>query len=88
MEANDIILFKSSDGKIHLEVKQEGESLWLRQEQIAELFGKDVSGVSRHITKIFKDGELDEDSDVQKMHITQFKPVNFYSLESWQNINP
>lgn len=88
MEPNDIILFKSSDEKIHLEVKQEGESLWLRQEQIAELFGKDVSGVSRHITKIFKDGELDEDSDVQKMHITQFKPVNLYSLESWQNINP
>lgn len=89
MESNDIILFQSSDGKIHLEVKQEGESLWLRQEQIAELFGKDVSGVSRHIAKIFKDGELDEESNLQKMQIAfSDKPVNFYSLESWQNINP
>lgn len=77
MESNDIILFQSSDGKIHLEMKQEGESLWLRQEQIAELFGKDVSGVSLHITKIFKDGEPDEDSNVQKMHITQFKQLLF-----------
>lgn len=53
MEQNNIVLFQSQDGQTRLEVKQAGESVWLRQEQIAELFGKDVSGVSRHIAKIF-----------------------------------
>lgn len=58
MEQNNIVLFQSQDGQIRLEVKQAGETVWLRQEQIAELFGKVVSGISRHISKIFKDGEL------------------------------
>lgn len=81
MEQNNIVLFQSQDGQTRLEVKQTGESVWLRQEQIAELFGKDRTVVVKHIAKIFKDGELDEDSNVQKMHITKFKPVNFYSLD-------
>lgn len=82
MEQNNIVLFQSQDGQTRLEVKQTGESVWLRQEQIAELFGKDVSGVSRHIAKIFKDGELDEKSNLQKMQIAfSDKPVNFYSLD-------
>ena len=59
-----------------------GESVWLRQEQIAELFGKDVSGISRHISKIFSEGELDEESNLQKMQFANSdKPVNFYSLD-------
>ena len=82
MEQNNIVLFQSQDGQIRLEVKQAGETVWLRQEQIAELFGKDVSGVSRHISKIFKDGELDEESNLQKMQIPfSDKPVNFYSID-------
>lgn len=82
MEQNNIVLFQSQDGQIRLEVKQADETVWLRQEQIAELFGKDVSGVSRHISKIFKDGELEEESNLQKMQIPfSDKPVNFYSLD-------
>lgn len=79
---NQIILFQSQDGSIHLEVNRTDSSVWLRQEQIAELFGKDVSGISRHISKIFKDGELDEESNLQKMQFANSdKPVNFYSLD-------
>ena len=82
MGQNNIVLFQSQDGQIRLEVNQAGETVWLRQEQIAELFGKDVSGISRHISKIFKDGELDEESNLQKMQIPfSDKPVNFYSLD-------
>lgn len=82
MKQNNIVLFQSQDGQIRLEVQQNSETVWLRQEQIAELFGKDVSGVSRHIAKIFKDGELDEKSNLQKMQIpSSDKPVNFYSLD-------
>lgn len=79
---NQIILFQSQDGKVRLEVQQQGESVWLRQEQIAVLFGKDVSGISRHITKIFHEGELDRESNLQKMQFANSdKPVNFYSLD-------
>jgi len=79
---NGLILFQSQDGHIHLEVKKEGETVWLRQEQIAELFGKDVSGISRHISKIFAEGELDQESNLQKMQIPfSDKPVNLYSLD-------
>lgn len=67
MEQNNIVLFQSQDGQTRLEVKQAGESVWFRQEQIAELLRKDVSGVSRHIDKIFKDGELDEEGGVSKV---------------------
>lgn len=79
MEQNNIVLFQSQDGQVRLEVKQAGETVWLRQEQIAELFGKDVSGVSRHISKIFKDGELEEESNLQKMQIPfSEKSVDYY----------
>ena len=79
---NQIVLFQSQDGSIHLEVNKGGNSVWLRQEQIAQLFGKDVSGVSRHISKIFKDGELEEESNLQKMQFANSdKPVNLYSLD-------
>lgn len=79
---NQIVLFQSQDGSIHLEVNKDGNSVWLRQEQIAQLFGKDVSGVSRHISKIFKDGELEEKSNLQKMQFANSdKPVNLYSLD-------
>lgn len=81
-EDNVLVLFQSQDGCIHLEVEKEGETVWLRQEQIAELFQKDRTTVGRHIAKIFEEEELDEESNVQKMHIASSdKPVNFYSLD-------
>lgn len=79
---NSLVLFHSQDGQIHLEIKKEGETVWLRQEQIAELFAKDRTTVGRHINKIFEEEELDQESNVQKMHIPfSDKPVNFYSLD-------
>lgn len=67
---------------MRLEVNRDEQTVWLRQEQIAELFDKDVSGVSRHISKIFSEGELDEKSNLQKMQFPfSDKPVNLYSLD-------
>lgn len=63
----DIAIFESSNGKIEVQIKQ--ETVWLRQSQMAELFGRDRTVVTRHIGKIFKEGELDEKSNVQNMHI-------------------
>lgn len=84
MESNNntIVLFQSQDGRVRLEVNHDEQTVWLRQEQIAELFDKDVSGISRHISKIFSEGELDEKSNLQKMQFpSSDKPVNLYSLD-------
>ena len=64
---NEIILFENQDVK--LEVNMNGETVWLTQDQMAKLFGKDRTVITRHINNIFKDGELEEKSNVQKMHI-------------------
>ena len=77
---NEIILFENQNVK--LEVNMQDETVWLTQGQMAELFGKDRTVITKHINNIFKDGELDEKSNVQKMHFANSdKPVNFYSLD-------
>ena len=77
---NEILLFENQDVK--LEVNMNGETVWLTQDQMAKLFGKDRTVITRHINNIFKDGELEEKSNVQKMHIANSdKPVSLYSLD-------
>lgn len=77
---NDIAIFKSDNGEISVHLKQ--ENVWLRQEQMATLFGRDRSVITRHIGNIFKEGELDSESNVQNMHIANSdKPVKFYNLD-------
>lgn len=77
---NEIILFENQDVK--LEVNLRDETVWLSQQQMAELFGKDRTVITRHINNIFKDGELDEKSNVQKMHIANSdKPISLYNLD-------
>ncbi len=77
-----IIIYQSEDGKASLEVHLEQETVWLNQTQLIELFQRDQSVLSRHIRNIFREGELDEKSNMQKMHIANSdKPVVFYSLD-------
>ena len=77
---NEIILFENQNVK--LEVNMKDETVWLTQEQMAKLFGKDRTVITRHINNIFKDGELEEKSNVQKMHFANSdKPVRLYNLD-------
>lgn len=77
---NEIILFENQNVK--LEVNMNDESVWLTQEQMAKLFGKDRTVITRHINNIFKDGELEEKSNVQKMHFANSdRPVSLYNLD-------
>lgn len=57
---NQIVIYQSEDGSTQLDVKLEGETVWLSQAQMSELFGKDRTVIGRHIRNIFKEGELDE----------------------------
>ena len=83
MENNsEIILYQTESGQTKLEVRLENETVWLTQKQLSELFQRDKSVITRHIGNVFKENELKEESNVQKMHIANSdKPVKLYSLD-------
>ena len=57
-----LLLYKTSDGRTHLEVRLENETVWLTQAQMAELFQRDRSVITKHIRNLFAEGELAENS--------------------------
>ena len=78
---NKIEIYQTKEGETAIEVLFENDTVWLTQQQMAELFSKDRTVITKHINNIFKEGELDEMSNVQKMHITHLKPTTGYSLD-------
>jgi len=77
-----INIYTSKDGKTALKVKLEKETVWLSQEQIAKLFSVDRSVITKHIRNVFKDGEVDEKSNVQKIHFAHSdRPTKLYNLD-------
>ena len=79
---SEIVIYQTGDGRIKIDCRIEGETLWLPQAKIAELFGRDISVISRHIKNIFAEGELDEKSNLQNLQIANSdKPVVFYTLD-------
>lgn len=78
----EIVIYKTSKNEVELQVHFEGETVWLRQDEIAKLFGKERSVITKHINKIFADKEVDKKSNVQFLHIQKSdKSVAFYSLD-------
>ena len=78
---NQVELYQSQDG-INLTIQFANETVWLSQEQLALLFERDQSVISKHIKNVFIEGELDRESNMQKMHIANSdKPVALYNLE-------
>jgi len=79
---NEIILYRPNEAAEHIEVRIDNETVWLNQEQISLLFQRDQSVISRHIRNVFREKELDEKSNMQKMHIPNSdKLVTFYNLD-------
>ena len=80
---NHIIMYQSKSGETLIDVKIENDTVWLTQKQMAELFGIDRTVITRHLSNIFKTCELDEKSNVQKMHIANSdKPIKMYDLDA------
>ncbi len=78
----EFLLYKTSNEDIKLEVLLQDETIWLTQQQMSELFVKERSVITKHIKNIFKEGELEEKSNVQILHIANSdKPVKFYNLD-------
>ena len=82
MQENESNIIVYNDGELELKVSLENDTIWLTQTQLCDIFEKDQSVISRHINNIFKDNEVDEKSNMQKVHIANSdKLVNFYSLD-------
>ena len=73
MEDNkgQILLYQTPDGESRIEVRLEGETVWLSLDQMAELFQRNKSTISRHIKNVYEEGELNADSTVA--FLQQFK---------------
>ena len=79
---NEIVIYQTADGSVALDVPLENETVWLTQSQMRELFGRDISGISRHISNVFKDGEVDKEGNVHYVRSEKTgKPVAYYSLD-------
>lgn len=85
METNNsqLVIYKAPDGTMSIDVTVQNETVWLSQGQMAELFGKDQSVIARHISNVFKEGELEKKSNMQILHntLSKFKPTQVYSLD-------
>ncbi len=82
----ELILYKTPEGTVRIEVLYESETFWLNQKKIAELFGVDVRTVSEHLQNVFTDRELDETAVLRKFRTTAADGksylVNFYNLDA------
>ena len=82
MDSYELIRFKDNGFELDVEVSPDEDTVWLSKEQMALLFDRDRSVISKHIKKIFQESELDEKSNVHFLHIANSdKPVPFYSLD-------
>ncbi len=76
----DIAIYQAEGGEVV--VRLQGETVWLRQEQMTQLFGRERSVITKHIRNVFAEDELEEKSNVQNLHIAgSDKPVKFYNLD-------
>lgn len=86
---NEIILYQADEAAERIEVKLEEDTVWLTLNQIAQLFNRDKSVISRHLSNIFKEGELDAESTVAKNATVQIesgrtvkRDIEYYNLDA------
>ena len=82
-KTGEMVIFKTSDDKVSIDVRFEGETVWLTIEDMASLFEKSRSTINEHILNIFEEGELEKENVVRKIGNSDFstKPTNYYNLD-------
>lgn len=82
-QAGEILLYKTSEGAVKINVRLEDETVWLTIEQMSGLFSKSRSTINEHILNIFKEEELEQSESVRKIGNSDFaiKPTNHYNLD-------
>lgn len=85
----EVVLYEAPDGEVRVDVRLDGETLWLSLTQISELFGRDKSVISRHLKNVFESGELDRGATVAKNATVQregdrevVRELEFYNLDA------
>jgi hypothetical protein len=88
-QEGELILYRTADDAVRVEVLYEGETFWLDQRRMAELFGVDVRTISEHLRNIFGSGELIEEATLRKIRIVRTegsrevaRDVVFYNLDA------
>lgn len=88
MNRNDVVIYKDGDLEVEVQINSEEDTVWLTLNQIAELFERDKSSISRHISNIYKNGELDRSSTVAKNATVQNeggrnieRSLDYYNLD-------
>lgn len=77
-----MIIYTTADGLAKIETTFDGDTVWLSKLQMAELFQRDRSVISKHIKNVFEEGELSRKGNVQILHVASSdKPVEFYNLD-------
>jgi len=74
---SDILIYQNPDGNIKIDVRLQEETVWLTQSQMGQLFGKDKRTISEHISNIFSEGELEENSVVRNFRTTAADGKNY-----------
>ena len=86
LEKQKIVIYQSANGEVALDIKLHDETLWLSMNQIANLFGRDKSVISRHLKNIFYTGELEASSVVANFATTaadgKTYDVDYYNLDA------
>ena len=79
---SQMLIYTTEDGLTKIETAFDGDTVWLSKAQMAELFQRDRSVISKHIKNVFEEGELQKAGNVQNLHIANSdKPVEFYNLD-------
>jgi len=83
MEKSEILIYQNNDGNIKIDVRLEEDTVWLTQDQMADLFGKAKSTINEHIKNVFDEKELSEADTMKKFGISEFqqKAPYFYNLD-------
>ena len=78
-----LLMYTTPDGVTKVDVTFEEDTVWLTQDQMAELFQKAKSTINEHIQQVYEDGELNREATMRKFGNSEFstKPLNFYNLD-------
>lgn len=86
---NEIVLFQSGELAEHIEVRLDEDTVWLTLNQMAQLFNRDKSVISRHLTNVFREGELNQEATVAKNTTVQIesgrkvqREIDYYNLDA------
>ena len=88
-EENQIVIYQGEDGQNQVDIKFDGDTIWLSQAQMAEIFEKDSDTIGLHLKNIFKTGELDQNTTTEESSVVRKegrrnvkRKIKFYNLDA------